>query len=552
MKASQWTDANQGIGGLEYFILAIDAQRLPTDPVWKCTLSKDYGCFQPHNAYATGLMYFQPEGTPYAGYARMVAGSAGTTLKTGSTRLSTWQRPTEVWVNYWRDSWVEQHRAVGAVVGTDLTIVNGSWIGEWKAYYCYNILEELTEPGEYYLDKTTGDLYLWPTSALTASSDIVISTIETVMLVVSGAQHLSIRDISIESGRKEQVQFTNCQNVTLERTNFMYSGGSVLTGTNCTNFTMQDCEIKDSGHRAVTISGGVQATITKSGNVVKNCLFENAGRFQFSGIHSMEIIGCGGVVTKNTFRNSPDRAIVINGSEVDFTLNLMDNLLNQCGDAGCVYTSRWTRRGIRVKNNVFANIKSRVFAGSSHGIYVDDAGQGIVSEGNIFYNIDGSSHKFSGRDIMIFGNIVSKCSSRFWILDNLNYASVSRPDASYVADLVAVNYKQDPWLSRYPAAARIPTWAEVTAAPTTWLVPAETMLFGNCCHANGATNFQQGTAATRAYLKNISTLDVDNYWNTDPLMADPANGDFTISDSSPAYSLPGFAPIPTGDIGCNL
>ena len=58
-------------------------------------------------------------------------------------------------------------------------------IGPTQAYYALNLLEEIDEPGEWYLDRGSGQLYLWPPSDLSARK-ISVSLLDAPMVCWRG------------------------------------------------------------------------------------------------------------------------------------------------------------------------------------------------------------------------------------------------------------------------------------------------------------------------------------------------------------------------------
>jgi len=72
-------------------------------------------------------------------------------------------------------------------------------------YYAVNALSELDTPGEWYLDRTSGMLFLWPPEPL-AQAGVVLSLIEKPLVSLSQVEHVTLRDVTIEATRGTGVE----------------------------------------------------------------------------------------------------------------------------------------------------------------------------------------------------------------------------------------------------------------------------------------------------------------------------------------------------------
>jgi len=106
-----------------------------------------------------------------------------------------------------------------------------------QRFYFLNILEELSQPGEYYLDRATGMLYFWPPRPV-ETADIAISLLETPMIEMREACYVTIRDLTLEYAR-------GC--------------GVVINGG--THDLIGGCTVRDVGNYAVIVNGGTHHTV---------------------------------------------------------------------------------------------------------------------------------------------------------------------------------------------------------------------------------------------------------------------------------------------------
>jgi hypothetical protein len=71
---------------------------------------------------------------------------------------------------------------------------------DFQSYVAINILEELDESGEWFLDENTGKLYLWPPASM-KGADIKVSILEEPIVALEGVSHIRFSGMKIEAGR---------------------------------------------------------------------------------------------------------------------------------------------------------------------------------------------------------------------------------------------------------------------------------------------------------------------------------------------------------------
>ena len=71
----------------------------------------------------------------------------------------------------------------------------------WNQYYFFNLMEEIDDPGEYYIDHQKGKLYFYPYTELKSTDTIMISMLEDALVNLKGANYIQFRNISFEAGR---------------------------------------------------------------------------------------------------------------------------------------------------------------------------------------------------------------------------------------------------------------------------------------------------------------------------------------------------------------
>ena len=569
--------ATTGEAGWRWYLNTTAGQ---TDPLWWSDI-KAPGDLPKHfygNEWAKGQLSGLDPAQPYHGYLHTAAPVAAGKFTYSGDRPSRWTSAPDPWVDgFWGCEWEEQHYPV--IVDTaarTVTLKGGAAveIQPVQPWIAYNLLEEITQAGEWYLDRVNGFLYLWPPAGFHADSEVVVSLLETPILKLAKVDFIGFRDLTLEASRSRLLYAGGCHGIVADRLTLRNSGGSsaefVASGTrgkadfrDNTGTRMSRCVIVNSGHAAVWLEGGDRKSLTPSGNVIEDCDISRYGRFQASGVMGINLGGCGAKLRHNRIHHAPDRAIGYGGNDHLIEFNELDHLCLLCADAAAVYTGSWSTRGCRLKNNFIHHVRSAINGSHTHGLYVDECGHGAWSEGNVFYEVAGAAHKFGGRDITVVNNLIVKCGSGLWVDDwGLARANPELPAgdpkhkdtyAGYLTDpnsgLLALGYQQEPWLSRYPECAAIPnTWEAIIADADTWLTPRNCTFTRNVVWRE-SPGFIFRFDKAKQYLNDGADLEKNNLRGQDPLFVDEANLDLNLSAGSPARTLRGWQDIPFDRIG---
>ena len=115
-----------------------------------------------------------------------------------------------------------------------------------------------------------------------------------------------------------------------------------------------------------------------------------------------------------------------------------------------------------------------------------------------------------------------------------------------------MDYKQEPWLSAYPALAAVPNnWNVLNSPPYLWLYPHDSVFSRNLgfeINVFTSSNDFGNPPGTMTTFDSFAEI-ADNIADADPQFSDEAGGDFSLLPSSPAFDIPGFVEIPFEQIG---
>ena len=257
-----------------------------------------------------------------------------------------------------------------------------------------NILEETDEAGEYYIDRTTGMLYLYPPENFGSDTDIRLSELDSHIIRLENTKNIVFENLVIADGRAGGIRAAGAENLAVKNCEVSGTGtdGIYISGT---NNSVKNCYIHDIGSVGISMSGGDYANLISSGNVIENNHIEKAAQLERS--------YCGGItlgyrsvgihVANNKIHDMPHAAVIVYGPEHVIEYNEIYDAVKEFHDMDAVYLNvnqyPW-ERGVQFRYNYVHDLGKQVFTEKQMnvaGIRTDNQGNGLNVIGNVFYNI---------------------------------------------------------------------------------------------------------------------------------------------------------------------
>jgi hypothetical protein len=453
-----------------------------------------------------------------------------------------WQDVRDLWVHgYWAWDWANSYEHVVALDRDQRLIKTAPPHGQYGfrkgQRFCFlNLLEELDQPGEWFLDRPSGILYFWPPPAAPQDVTAQLSLLDQPLLRLAGASHVVVQGLILEATRATAVEIRGGTNNRLTGCVIRNIGDWGVQIEGGTGHGVVGCDICDTGDGGVSLQGGDRQTLTPGGHFVENCHFARQGRWSKCYVPAVLMSGVGLRASHNLIHDHPHCAILFGGNEHLLEFNEIHHIALETGDVGAIYAGRdWTFRGNRIRHN-FIHHTGGVGMGSM-GVYMDDCVSGTEVFGNVFYKVHWAMFIGGGRDHRVENNVFVDCDpavrmdgrglDRSPVWSNMVYDYMKQ-------QLAAV--PQDLYRRRYPAVADLDRYyAKRDGVP-----PENNIAARNVCAGKW---LEIGWHAKPEWLK----LE-NNYVGADPGFVAPDKLDFRLKPDSPAWGV-GFQPIPVERIG---
>ena len=507
----------------------------------------------------------------------------------------------------WRFEWADQMINVAAINLTNRTFVfdeqKSAAVHYWPPqlgapYYVLDLLQELDTPGEWWLDRASGELFVWPPEGLEVDDSIQLSTAlaaptdlpqETLGASTTATseptQHLSATSeptlvlmdsvtdfdwsgIAIGRSRGVGMILNNCSNVNAAHVDARGFSGMAARVTGGSNVTLRWWNVSECGAGGILISGGDRPTLTSCNHQLLDSEISHTDNWVTYEVPAVSQQGVGTTVAHNHIHDVKHHAIRQAGNNHLIEMNLIENTLLECWDCGAYHTGRdltWQgnviRYNVNVNNDSLAKSRFPCAKGSSCqkvAWYLDDHMSGVEIYGNAVVGYQTGVFFHFGSNNNASQNMFLSCNASVWVSAcfnlpkdawcNLPFNDTSQADTMMVA---------------LHAAMAWPTWA------TTWL--SSYPLLGNITWAPGATvnnSVNNNVAIGRGVLgygeqpdqfllvENLSAvLPTHGNWNASEIAAaqfvsaEPvAQLDFRLKPTSPVFQASGgaFSQIPTG------
>lgn len=338
--------------------------------------------------------------------ANGIKGEPGFEIVVADTRPFTWKNTDNIWVSgAFYEEWSSDTvriKEFNADTQSIRTYTGCSWGAKYKSdngFYYFNILEEMDKPGEWFLDRETGILYLYPQSKF---SNATLCYNSATLLTVSKSSNIVFNGIRFKDSAGSAIEISNSENILVQNCTFDGNAKGVSV-TGASKF----CGVINSVFSNIT-----GTPIAFSQPAVTDDIMVNL-KPQYNFIQNNYIYGCGNIVVRgnanivshNTVSNSIGSGIYSDrGHEVIIEYNEVAYGNRVVKDSGAIYVggNRLASGGNHVRYNyIHHNGENRP---SPYGIYFDD----FMSRSYIYGNVMEGTKIFlhNGSDNTVYNNVI--------------------------------------------------------------------------------------------------------------------------------------------------
>ena len=404
-------------------------------------------------------------------------------------RMERWAEASEPWAfGYWYHGWADEHTPIAEVDAQNGRLTFGAehlyGYRKNQRFYVYNILEELDSPGQWYADRETGVLYLWPPEGVRIEeTEVMVSLLEEPLISTRNASHVRFEQLVLEGTRGSGVTIRDGENVQVVRSVIRNIGRDGVNIRDGREHSVVSSDLYHLAERGIHLVGGDRQTLEPAGHRAVNNHIHHFSRWARTYRAAIQMSGVGHVAEHNLIHDGPHLAINFGGNDHRIAFNEIHHVLTETDDAGALYIGRdWTGRGHVIEGNFIRHsgshhardhdrgvglekVEENVVYGpvASHGtslIYLDDMASGVTIRGNLLHDGGRTILIGGGRDNNVEGNIIIG-GDRGVRMDGrgLAWASeLAKPDGRWgIWDrLKAVPFDQPPYSDRYPGLAELP------------------------------------------------------------------------------------------------
>lgn len=392
-----------------------------------------------------------------------------------------WDIAKGVWLNgFWCFDWANETLKIGSLdkekrhittEGIHTYGIGNPWrIPVKRRYYALNLLEELDQPGEWFVDRESCKLYLYPVEG--NLDDIIMCDHEKPLVEIKGAKDIVFEGFELQYNSVELVAVSMSERVVLRKLK-----GSLVTknlayisaGSDC---GVEQCEFYGAGGTCLSIYGGNREKLVSCGHYAVHNHLHHGGRLQRTQGKALTFSGVGIWVAHNLIHDTPYIAVTYGGNENVFEYNEVHSAMMESDDGGGLYTGRhWCSQGNIVRYNFLHHfgvpgVEWQKAQGLNPdyeplkknslvmGVYLDDCDSGDTIYGNIFYKTGRAAFVGGGRYNTIENNVFIDCLAAFHLddrgLKRARPGEGTKDGWDLLAKLERVKWKESPWKERYP------------------------------------------------------------------------------------------------------
>jgi hypothetical protein len=281
-------------------------------------------------------------------------------------------------------------------------------------YVVWNVKEGLTEPGQWFLDRTRGKLVYWPLAGEDLAEAEVIAPVAESIIHIAGTREqpaqgialrrltLTVADPPLKAGGFGAGAFAGALEIAcaddseIDELTIANVGGWGIRERGSTNLVIGECQIHHTGAGGIKFDGGVK--------IVRNNRIHHVGVLYPSAI---ALWGggkesAGSLIAHNEIHDTPYTAIACGGNNHRLEGNLIYRAMQELHDGAGIYITFC--KNITVRANFVREIIDTGSYGAS-AYYLDEQAENCLVEGNLALNVAIPSHNHMAKNNTLRNNV---------------------------------------------------------------------------------------------------------------------------------------------------
>ncbi|MFI5106452.1 MAG: right-handed parallel beta-helix repeat-containing protein, partial [Terriglobales bacterium] len=220
------------------------------------------------------------------GFAKIAATPGGANGRTFTVQeranLTAWMgEPNLLATGYWFNYWADETTPIEAIdpATGQFTLplpTPGYGLKSGQPVFFQNILAELDQPGEWYLDRKSGVLYFWPPQPL-HENEVEVSMLDKLVAFV-GPSYIRISGVTFENARGNAITVdSGSQHIAITNSVIRNIGNHAAVIYGHDN-GVADMLIENAGEGGVVLAGGDRKTLTAANLYVERSTIRRFGR----------------------------------------------------------------------------------------------------------------------------------------------------------------------------------------------------------------------------------------------------------------------------------
>ena len=284
----------------------------------------------------------------------------------------------------------------------------GAWKEQARTFVVWNTREGLTQPGQWYLDRTGGRLVYWPLPGEAVATARIIAPTQTVILRLSGAPETPLRDVALRGltfavtttpmkaggfganafeGAIEGESLVDC---TLDHVELFGTGGWGARLLKTTGLQVRRCTVRHTGAGGLAVRG-------ERGELTDNLLHDVG--LTYPSAMALNCHGADWLVAHNEIHHTPYSAITGGGENQRYEHNLFHHVIQELVDGAAIYL--FAAKGSAIRGNYTHSVRDE----QVHAYYLDEQSVESVVEGNLAVGVPWPLHNHMATRCIIRDNV---------------------------------------------------------------------------------------------------------------------------------------------------